>query len=472
MKRDEEGNCLQYNEGTCRDTGNDIYHYHNLQPVWLEVTDVNGDQLPYGSTAVFQLSNTSMNAIMRELWEHGPITVVMAIYQDPNKPQSELAGIMLSGDVYLDNPLLAIIHGFHAVVIVGWGVTVGGVLYWKVKNSWGKSQKVLTFQGTNNMQSSQRKYPEEGYFRILRGRNFCGIESSLVYASTVKNLRRNQQLQSALVNATIRSKAVAGGWYELPADVTHIGISAAAQHLKEQAHQEGARRTGQPLLHQHIVTKVMHQVVAGSNYHIFMDAENAETGESYEMQGIVHHNLAGEHSVTYRGSPSKKLAAQTITQSANGTPAPPATDVTPEVEAGATAGSVETSKASTAAAGIQAVPQGNAESSDRVHVPTWALWLTGAAFTVLIAVVIGQQYILSTKRGRPAPGVAVELDKVANPRTRAPSLEAIDVVDEGSATAQGTLANEERVVSSPRTPTKSTAVRARSVSQEGVICLD
>jgi len=43
MKKDEEGNCLQYNEGTCRDTGNDIYHYHNLQPVWLEVTDANGD---------------------------------------------------------------------------------------------------------------------------------------------------------------------------------------------------------------------------------------------------------------------------------------------------------------------------------------------------------------------------------------------------------------------------------------------
>jgi len=217
----------------------------------------------------------------------------------------------------------------------------------------------------------------------------------------------------------------------------------------------------------------MHQVVAGSNYHIFMDAENAETGESYEMQGIVHHNLAGEHSVTYRGSPSKKLAAQTITQSANGTPAPPATDVTPEVEGGAnTVESGETSKAGTAAAGIQAVPQGNTESSDRVNVPTWALWLTGAAFTMMAAVIIGLLYDRSTSRRRPAPGAAVELDKMANPRTRAPSLEAIDVVDEGSAAAQGTLANEERVVSSPRTPTKSTAVRARSVSQEGVICLD
>lgn len=471
MKRDEEGNCLQYNEGTCRDTGNDIYHYHNLQPVWLEVTDANGDQLPYGSTVMFQLSNTSMNAIMRELWEHGPITVVMAIYQDPNKPQSELAGIMLNGDVYLDNPLLAIIHGFHAVVIVGWGVTVGGVLYWKVKNSWGKSQTVLTFQGTNSMQSTQHEYPEEGYFRMIRGVNFCGIESSLVYASAVKNLHANQQLQPALINATIRSKAVAGGWYELPADETHIGVSAAANHLKEQAHQEGARRTGQPLLHHHVVTKVMHQVVAGSNYHIVMDAKNAETGESYEMQGIIHQNLAGEHSVTYRGNPRKKLAAEGITQSADAATSTPATGPTPEVQAGAnTADSIDNSKASTTAAGIQAVPQGATESSDTVNVPTWAIWLTGAVFTMMIAVIIGLIYNQSTKRRRPVSGVVVKLDdcestepnKAVDQRTRATSLEVIEVAEAATATLKA---------SSPRSST-STEVRSRSASREGVLCLD
>ena len=58
------------------------------------------------------------------------------------------------------------------------------------------------------------------------------------------------------------------------------------------------------------------------------------------------------------------------------------------------------------------MPQSDAESSDRVHVPTWALWLTGAVGTMMLAVIIGQQYALSTKRGRPASGVALELNKV------------------------------------------------------------
>lgn len=153
------------------------------------------------------------------------------------------------------------------------------------------------------MRQSQLQYPEEGYFWILRSQNFCGIESSLVYASAVKNLHSSQPLQSAIANMTTRSGAAAGGWYELPVDETHVGVSAAANHLKAQARQEGARRTEEPQLHKHVVTKVLHQVVAGSNYHIFMDAEHTETGEPYEVQGIVHQNLAGEHSVIYRGNP-------------------------------------------------------------------------------------------------------------------------------------------------------------------------
>jgi len=131
-----------------------------------------------------------------------------------------------------------------------------------------------------------------------------------------------------------------------------------------------------------------------------------------------------------------------------------------------------TQKAAISAAGSQAVPQGNAESSDRVHVPTWALWLIGAAFTMLIAVNIGLLYVLSTRRWRPATGAAVEMGEVANPRMRAPSLQAIEIKDGGPAGLEGALRNEESVVSSPRTPNQTTAVRARSVSQEGVICLD
>merc|ERR1711934_14351 len=51
----------------------------------------------------------------------------------------------------------------HAVLLVGFG-TDGGKDYWTVKNSWGA------------------KWGEEGYFRIIRGNNKCGIESEVTTA--------------------------------------------------------------------------------------------------------------------------------------------------------------------------------------------------------------------------------------------------------------------------------------------------
>ena len=134
MKKDEQGKCLQFNEGTCRD-GKSIFHYHNLHPVWFSPTTDQGDQLPPGSTERVPLSDASMKTIMRQLWEHGPITAVMAIYQDPMAAYSELVDIMITGKLHMENLGDAIIHGYHAVVIVGWGVTVSGLLYWKVATS-------------------------------------------------------------------------------------------------------------------------------------------------------------------------------------------------------------------------------------------------------------------------------------------------------------------------------------------------
>jgi len=54
--------------------------------------------------------------------------------------------------------------GGHAVKMVGWGVD-NGVKYWKVANSWNPY------------------WGENGYFRILRGVNHCGIEDEVVGTS-------------------------------------------------------------------------------------------------------------------------------------------------------------------------------------------------------------------------------------------------------------------------------------------------
>ena len=58
--------------------------------------------------------------------------------------------------------------------------------------------------------------------------------------------------------------------------------------------------------------------------------------------------------------------------------------------------------------------QGNTQSSSNVHMPIWALCLTGAVVTMLIVVIIGLLYNRSTKRQRPAPEAAIELNEVTN----------------------------------------------------------
>lgn len=54
-------------------------------------------------------------------------------------------------------------HVNHAVVAVGYGQTDDGAPYWIVRNSW------------------SAKWGENGYFRIARGVNKCGIADCASY---------------------------------------------------------------------------------------------------------------------------------------------------------------------------------------------------------------------------------------------------------------------------------------------------
>jgi len=53
--------------------------------------------------------------------------------------------------------------GLHDVKIIGWGVE-SGVDYWLIANSWNSG------------------WGDNGFFKILRGKNHLGIESYLVTA--------------------------------------------------------------------------------------------------------------------------------------------------------------------------------------------------------------------------------------------------------------------------------------------------
>ncbi|XP_044726863.1 tubulointerstitial nephritis antigen-like [Chrysoperla carnea] len=87
--------------------------------------------------------------IMEEIRRSGPVQAIMTVYPDLFVYQR---GIYSHLPEASRKPT-----GYHSVRIVGWGEE-RGVKYWKVANSWGKD------------------WGEDGYFRIVRGKNECNIE--------------------------------------------------------------------------------------------------------------------------------------------------------------------------------------------------------------------------------------------------------------------------------------------------------
>ena len=90
---------------------------------------------------------SDVDAIKTELMTNGPIEVAFTVYEDFMTYKS---GIYQ----HVEGKAL----GGHAVKLVGWGVE-DGIEYWKIANSWNET------------------WGEDGYFRIIAGKDECGIES-------------------------------------------------------------------------------------------------------------------------------------------------------------------------------------------------------------------------------------------------------------------------------------------------------
>jgi cathepsin B len=88
--------------------------------------------------------------IQQMIMAGGPVETAFTVYSDFENYAGGVYQHVAGGEA-----------GGHAVKIVGWGVE-GDLKYWKVANSWNPY------------------WGEDGYFRIVRGSNHCGIEDNVV----------------------------------------------------------------------------------------------------------------------------------------------------------------------------------------------------------------------------------------------------------------------------------------------------
>ncbi|WKY09826.1 hypothetical protein Q1695_002297 [Nippostrongylus brasiliensis] len=92
----------------------------------------------------------SVTAIQKEIMTNGPVEVSYNVYEDFEH---------YTGGIYVHTAGKML--GGHAVKMIGWG-TENGTPYWICSNSWNSD------------------WGENGFFRIIRGLDECGIESGVV----------------------------------------------------------------------------------------------------------------------------------------------------------------------------------------------------------------------------------------------------------------------------------------------------
>lgn len=104
------------------------------------------------------------DAIAQAIMEGGPVECAFTVYSDFEN---------YAGGIYKHTTGEQL--GGHAVKIVGWGEE-NGVKYWKIANSWNPY------------------WGENGYFRIVRGVNECGIEGDVVAADNTATWGKKSEL--------------------------------------------------------------------------------------------------------------------------------------------------------------------------------------------------------------------------------------------------------------------------------------
>ncbi|KAJ8493183.1 hypothetical protein OPV22_014904 [Ensete ventricosum] len=95
--------------------------------------------------------NSDPSDIMTEVYTNGPVEVSFTVYEDFAHYKSGVYKHLTGDEI-----------GGHAVKLIGWGTSDEGEDYWLLANQW------------------NRGWGDDGYFKILRSTNECGIEEDVV----------------------------------------------------------------------------------------------------------------------------------------------------------------------------------------------------------------------------------------------------------------------------------------------------
>ncbi|KAE8665947.1 FH interacting protein 1 [Hibiscus syriacus] len=94
---------------------------------------------------------SNQNDIMAEVYKNGPVQVSFTVYEDFAHYKSGVYKHVTGGSL-----------GGHSVKLIGWGTSDDGQDYWLLANEWNRS------------------WGDDGYFKIVRGVDECGIESDAI----------------------------------------------------------------------------------------------------------------------------------------------------------------------------------------------------------------------------------------------------------------------------------------------------
>jgi hypothetical protein len=190
------------------------------------------------------LFNHDLNLYQTELYNNGPLQACFTVYNNfytffaahPKGIYTSASGQQLGG---------------HCVKMIGWG-TDSGQDYWLFANSWDTT------------------WADQGYFRMARGNNLCGIEGQVSEGFTAGQAKALGEPKGIHPNVR-KTEKIVGGWTKQANPNDETNVEAAVAGLKLVSEKYGRTFTLSALM------EVETQVVAGLNFKIVAKALEGET---------------------------------------------------------------------------------------------------------------------------------------------------------------------------------------------------